>query len=264
MNRARTTELLMKGINLIKLETIHGHAYYLPEGKIPYQEDAIRESGIYEPATSAAIYHYIKPGMNVIEGGACCGYHALNIAKAVGSEGKVFCFEANPVLVEILKKNVEINGYQGYVEITHAGIWSEEAVMSFPMLGAGLGGASFKNPYQLAVAPTVPVRMVSLDDMFSDDRIDFIRMDIEGAEIEALRGAKGILSRQRPGMILEWIPDNSTAGESVELFDLLKKYNYQIYRITANGLVRLAECKDLLSRNAAPHERDILCCKEVL
>jgi FkbM family methyltransferase len=250
--------------DVIKLETIHGHTYYLPEGKIPFQEDAIKQSGVYEPATTAAIYKYVKPGMNVIEGGACCGYHALNLAKAVGSEGRVSCFEANPDLVDILKKNVEINGYEGYVEINHAGLWFQESVLPFPLLSMGLGGASFKNTRQLAVLPTVPVRMVALDDLFSDKRVDFIRMDIEGAELEALKGAETILGDQQPAMILEWIPDNSSSDESVELFELLKKFDYQIYRITSEGLKKVADCEDLLGKYVATHERDILCCREII
>lgn len=259
MNR----EQQMNRIELIRLQTIHGHSYYLPSGMIPFQEDAIRESGVYEPATSAAIYDYVKPGMNVIEGGACCGYHALNLAKAVGAGGKVHCFEANPLLVEILKKNIEINGYNDQVEIIHAGIWCAESIMPFPMLGAGLGGASFKNSYQLAAAPTVPVRMVALDDLYADQRVDFIRMDIEGSELEALKGAERILREQGPAMILEWIPDNSSLSESVELFNLLKKYKYQIYRITNDGLIRIIGCEDLHSKHVAEHERDILCCRDI-
>lgn len=250
---------------MIKLETINGHTYYLPEGKIPFQEDAIRQSGVYEPATSAAIYKYVKPGMNVVEGGACCGYHALNLAKAVGPAGRVYCFEANPELVKIIEKNVEINGYADTVEVTHAGLWFEESVMPFPMLGAGLGGASFKNPRQLAAVPTVPVRMVSLDDQFADKRVDFIRMDIEGAELEALKGAESVLSKQQPDMILEWIAVNTSSGDSVEMYELLKRYGYQLYRITRDGLGKIARYEDLYSsEHVATHERDILCSSEVL
>jgi len=249
---------------VIKLETINGHTYYLPEGKIPFQEDAIKQSGMYEPATSAVISEFVKPGMNVIEGGACCGYHALNIARAVGPEGRVFCFEANPDLVEILKKNMEINGYIDNVEVVHAGLWFEENVMPFPMLNAGLGGASFKNRRQLAAVPTVPVRMVSLDDLFSDKRIDFIRMDIEGAELEALKGADTILRNQQPTMILEWIPDNSSFEESVMLYDLLKELGYRVYRITSEGLSRIGNYEDLHGSYAATHERDVLCSREAI
>lgn len=258
MNR----EQQMNRIELIRLQTIHGHSYYLPSGMIPFQEDAIRESGVYEPATSAAIYDYVKPGMNVIEGGACCGYHALNLAKAVGAGGKVHCFEANPLLVEILKKNIEINGYNDQVEIIHAGIWCAESVMPFPMLRAGLGGASFKNSYQLAAAPTVPVRMVALDDLYADQRVDFIRMDIEGSELEALKGAERILREQGPAMILEWIPDNSSPGESAELFNMLTKHGYRIYRITSERLVRISGCDDITGGSPVTRDRDILCCKE--
>lgn len=252
----------MSAVRLARLETRYGHTFYLPEGFIPYQEDAIREHGIYEPATSAAIYRFIKPGMHVIEGGACCGYHALNIAKATGPEGKVYCFEANPHLIGILRKNLEVNGYRDTSEVYQTGLWSCDSELSFPLLGRGLGGASFKSPRQLASFPTVPVKVVSLDSMFADKQVDFLRMDIEGAEIDVIKGASTILSGQRPTIIMEWIPGEGRAGEGAELFALLQEYGYRIYRITANGLAGIRHYDELNQQLASTDDRDILCRSE--
>jgi len=249
---------------VILLETIYGHKMYLPKGKIPYQEDAIKKYGIYEPATSAAIYRFVKPGMHVVEAGACCGYHALNIARAIGSGGKLSCFEANPNLIEFLTRNLDINGYIGNVEIHNMGLWINEGVLPFPLLEWGLGGASFKNPRQLENLPTVRIKTVSLDSFFGGERVDFIRMDIEGAELEAIKGAKKLLTEQNPPMIMEWIPDNVYASESMELYGLLKEINYHIYRITGDGLKEITRGEDLYSKYVDEHDRDILCCKEAV
>ncbi len=247
---------------MILLETVYGHKMYLPAGKIPYQEDAIKKYGIYEPATSAAVFRFVKPGMHVVEAGACCGYHALNIAKAIGSGGKLTCFEANPNLIAFLTKNLEINGYAGYSDVYNTGLWMSDGVLPFPLLEWGLGGASFKNPRQLASVPTAQVKTVSLDSFFGDRPVDFIRMDIEGAELEALKGARNMLSSQGPAMILEWIPDNVHTEESVELYNLLKAFGYHIYRITRDGLKEITRDEDLYSKFVEEHERDILCCRE--
>ena len=247
---------------MILLQTIYGHKIYLPGGKIPYQEDAIKKYGVYEPATSAAIYRFVKPGMHVVEAGACCGYHALNIAKAIGPGGGLSCFEANPNLVEILSKNLEMNGYRDFAEVHNMGLWVEEGELPFPLLEWGLGGASFKNPRQLANVPTVQVKTVSLDSFFANKPVDFIRMDIEGAELEAIKGARSILTEQGPSMILEWIPGNVRANESMQLYKLLKDLDYYIYRITSDGLKEIARNEDLFSKHVETDDRDILCCKE--
>jgi FkbM family methyltransferase len=197
--------------------------------------------------------------MRVIEGGACCGYHALNIARAVGPEGKVYCFEANPNLVDILRRNLEVNGYRDNTEVFQMGLWKQECVLPFPLLGGGLGGASFKNSLQLSRAPTVPVKMVSLDSMFSGQKINFIRMDIEGAEIDALEGASRMLASQRPMIIMEWIPADYRAAECEEFYGFLREPGYRVYRITSEGLVGVRNCAALNSELVSLDDRDILC-----
>jgi hypothetical protein len=106
--------------------------------------------------------------------------------------------------------------------------------------------------------------MTSLDDRFADKRVDFIRMDIEGAELEALRGAETILARQQPGLILEWIPENAAYGETIELYNMLKNHDYRIYRITGQGLADIQRHEELHNKYVAAHERDVLCCRDVL
>jgi len=246
---------------VILLETIYGHKMYFPEGKIPFQEDEIKKYGIYEPATSAAIYRFVKPGMHVVEAGACCGYHALNIAKVIGSQGRLTCFED---LMGFLARNLEINGYSDNTEVHNTGLWSHEGVLPFPLLEWGLGGASFKSPRQLANVPTAQVKTVSLDSFFGGSRVDFIRMDIEGAELEVVKGAKKLLTEQVPPIIMEWIPGNVHAAESMELYGLLKAVNYRIYRITGDGLKEITRAEDLYSKYVGEHDRDVLCCKELV
>jgi FkbM family methyltransferase len=126
-----------------KFVTKAGFDFIVPKGRIAYQERMLRDHGVYEPATERAISRFVKPGMRVVECGACCGYHALNLAKAVGPTGKVYCFEANPELMGILNRNLAVNGVAGFVEVINKGVWSKAGTLPFPIFRRGLGVAGF-------------------------------------------------------------------------------------------------------------------------
>ncbi len=241
------------------LQTSNGHRYALPKGLIPFQENAICETGSYEPATSRVIDEILSAGDVVIEGGACCGYHALNIARAVGAAGKVHCFEANPLLHAFLHENIRTNGYAQIASVYRMGLWEQEGMLDFPLLPHGLGGASFKKPLQRARCRTVPVRVVGIDSFFEHQAIDLIRMDIEGAEFEVIRGAQKLLREQQPAIIMEWIAENTRSGQSMELYELLVKAGYHIYRIAYDSLIEVRRPDDLLGMAVDIEARDILC-----
>ena len=252
----------------ILLETVYGHKMYLPKDLIPYQQGELQRKKIYEPATSEVIMRILRPGMRVAECGANCGYHALNIAKVIGATGKLYCFEANPELIEYLQENLELNGYSDYCSVINKGIWSHNTSMPFPILATGQGGASFKNEEQLTRQDTrvVNIPVVSLDSFFDDEPVDLLRMDIEGAEIEALKGASGLLEVNEPTLIFEWTPENSGIEESTEIFHLLKSHGYKVYRISNYGLIEMSGAHEFhynyedLCRHG---QRDVFCSKQI-
>lgn len=269
--------------DLLKFITSQGFNFSLPEGKIPYQERSLEKYKVYEPETEAAIYRFVKPGMQIIECGACCGYHALNLAKAVGSTGKVFCFEANPELIPILKQNIEVNGFKERVLIFNKGIWDKNDVVPFPVQNEALGMASIprlqkrirhNNPIfrkllewkSSDLKKIIQLEVVSLDEYFKNQKIDFIRMDIEGAELRALKGAKKLLNKHNITIIMEWaFQQGRTDKETIELFDLLRSLNYKVYRILSEELVKMETVEEFmisLANKSLRNQRDILCTKE--
>lgn len=254
---------VVKGTNVL-LETIYGHRLFLPRGRIPYQQGALEKDGVYEPATSRLLYEVIRPGMRVAECGANCGYHALNIAKAIGPDGKVWCFEANPELIPILRENLGQNGYADRTRVINAGIWARDEYLDFPMLDTGLGTASFKKGEQFTRPSTrvARVRAMSLDSFFGESWLDLIRMDIEGAELEALEGARNLLRRCRPMLIFEWTHENSSPSESALVYDLLMEFGYRIHRITNTGLLPVTDAESLHQGHrelCEAGQRDLFC-----
>lgn len=263
----------------ITLPTVHGHRIILPRDRIPYQQGMLERLGVYEPETTQAIAQFVKPGMHIAECGACCGYHALNLAKATGPYGMVYCFEANPELIPILSENLQMNGYAGCTEVINKGVWKTENQLQFPILRTALGTASFKTSgpsgsadnevflfrtRQKNLKKYVTVEVVSLDRYFANQKIDFLRMDIEGAEIEALKGAQNLLQRKEITIIMEWTPENSTQEESDWVFSHLTQLEFLIYRILNSGLVRITRREDFHDKHTIQcqqGQRDILCSK---
>ena len=95
---------------------VDGHKMYLDS------LDSLRLSinGIYEEFETGIVKKLIKKGDVVVDVGANIGYYSLIFARAVGDNGKVFAFEPEPTNFDLLKKNLEINGYKNVVAINKA------------------------------------------------------------------------------------------------------------------------------------------------
>ena len=263
-------------MELVTLETRYGYRFSMPHGLIGSQEEEIATTGVYEPATSEALFKLVKPGMKVMDCGSNCGFHALNLAKAVGPTGRVYCMEANPELIDVLRRNVDDNGFADRVEIFNQGVWKEDGKLSFPLRTRSLGGAGFKkksrNPLRnfrarKKVKAWVDVDVISLATFCGTREIDLIRMDIEGAEFEAIDGARALLKTRSIALVMECLPKNSTQKDISALYEMLRSLGYFVYRITNAGWLRIDSGKDLFEKHedAWRHgQRDVLCEKRDL
>jgi FkbM family methyltransferase len=145
----------------------------------------------------AALPVFARPGDVVIDAGGCWGDTALYFADAVGAQGKVFCFEFANENLAVLEHNLELNaGLRSRIELVKLAVWSTSGTIP---LGSGQGpgtrvGGAASNPQ---------VACVALDDFVRRNRlksVGFVKMDIEGAELEALYGARELLTRYSPAL----------------------------------------------------------------
>jgi FkbM family methyltransferase len=152
----------------------------------------------------------VKKGDWVIDVGAHVGVftaHALQL----GAE-KVFMVEPDPVNVECLRRNFKEELAAGRVVLIPEGAWSKKSSidLNLGVANSGTGSMMYKEAGSKVVS--VPVRPI--DDMVAEykaSRIDFIKMDIEGAEREALKGAEVTLKRWQPRLALDsyHLPDDA-------------------------------------------------------
>jgi len=162
----------------------------------------------------------IKKGDVIVDCGATNGDFAIYAAMAAGDKGVVYAFEPDRVNYERLLRNIDLNGVKN-IRAVNKGIWSRSGALKMD-LGRGFVSLSESRAGDDGQA----VDVVSLDEALADKRVDFIKMDIEGAEIEAVKGARKILSGNDVNMAIASYHVVSGMMSSVQLERLLKEYGY--------------------------------------
>ena len=180
---------------------------------------------------------YILAGATVVDVGANIGTHTLPFSRWV-QNGRVVAIEAQPALCDILTLNCRRNAITN-VDVVNAICGEKRGHLEFRPDYASeenFGGISFANAAsdtRLAIfrwldrlsgstAASIPV--VTLDDLFRNKKVSFIKLDIEGMELDALRGARELIDRCQPVISFE---QNSTARLS-ETCDYLSGMGYRM------------------------------------
>lgn len=143
----------------------------------------------------------IKEGDVVVDGGAFVGAFAIYAAKVVGERGKVIAFEPDKTNYEILIKNIYLNELNNVIPL-NKGLWSESTALRFRSSNGENSTLFFKDNQSCDI---IEIDVISLDDQLRAlkiGKLDFIKMDIEGAEIEAIKGAKEILENNNVNLAI--------------------------------------------------------------
>jgi FkbM family methyltransferase len=173
------------------------------------------------------LHYRIQPGDVVIDGGGFQGVFTLYAAMKAGPTGRVVVFEPDERLARLLEKNVRLNQLTN-VTIVRKGLWSEEATLRFDARGNTSRLELEAGPSHLIA--TVPV--TSLDREVARlglDRVNFIKMNIEGAEIEAVAGCLQTMQRCAPSFAIA--SDHIRDGEPTarRVIERLKARGYEAF-----------------------------------
>ena len=170
----------------------------------------------YEPLTSKVFASQLKPGIVVVDVGANIGYYTLLASGAVGPTGRVHAVECSPETRALLENNVRKNNLQN-VEIHPFAASTTRGTLSLNITAIGL---SWFNPHSQwptvqGSGTTVTVPTMPLDYVIKS-RVDLVKIDAEGSDLEVLKGMKRILSENEDiAIIVEWAPPMLTeAGKN--------------------------------------------------
>jgi FkbM family methyltransferase len=184
---------------------------------------ALWRSGLFELTVSEAILRLLAPGDNAVDGGANLGYTTTLMALAVGRRGSVLAFEPHPENAGLLRHNLSLLPAEGAtIRVDDSALGSEpgQAVLEEPPGFEGNRGTSrIGDPAARGTA----VRVVTLDGSRPSTAIGLLKLDLEGGELDALRGARRHLAE---GLIRCVLFEANSSQELSEIAGYLASFGY--------------------------------------
>jgi FkbM family methyltransferase len=174
----------------------------------PYDEylsQAMIRFGQYAPREFATWRPYLPAGGVVLDVGANIGAHTLPFATAVGAGGRVIAIEPQRALFYMLCGTIALGNLQYVITARHCAMGREPGTVNVPLLDYGtrnnFGGLELRgvDPTQVPceLVPCIPLDSIRLD------RLDFLKIDVEGMELDVLHGGKETITRFRPVISVE-------------------------------------------------------------
>lgn len=212
--------------------TSRGHKIFIDKHDATISQELIL-SGKWEDFETEIFSQYIHPGDIVVDIGAHIGWYTLIAAKLVGKTGKVYSFEPDTTNFNLLTKNVQANGYHNVVLIKKAVSNKTDSAQLF---------INNENTGDHRIFDTdknrrsVTIETITLDDYFRNitEQIDLIKMDIQGWEMQALQGARRVVTTNKHlKLITELQPSyiHLSGQKPREYLALLRKHGFKLYQI---------------------------------
>jgi len=181
------------------------------------------------------------PGVFAIDGGANIGVHTVEWARHMFGWGEVYAFEAQEAIFYALAGNLALNNClnaharlcalgesNGSIEIPIPDYFQPASFGSLELRKATTEFIGQKISYEKNVCSKVPMAHI---DTFEFPRIDFIKIDVEGMELDVLLGGKKSISRHKPIMLVEVIKSDRS-----ELIAFMTELDYKIFNLGMNML----------------------------
>lgn len=201
------------------------------------QSRCLMKSGLYEPDCLRLTASLLAPGDTFVDVGANCGIYTLFAARAVGPSGMVIACEPSAREFARLERNVALNRFTHVRLLRAAACDSPGAIPLRIAEPAFAGHNTMGNCFAYSRVGTHAIEEVpaiTLDTVLADlPRLALIKLDIEGAELRALRGATATLGRLRPSLLLEVYEDALLANGTTpaELVSWLGSHGYRLYDV---------------------------------
>lgn len=219
-------------------------------------------AGAFENEESRFVGKILRPGMTVLDIGAHHGYYTLLASKKVGPMGRVISFEPSTRERHFLRRHLWLNRCENVTVESAALGRSQGEVEFFVVEGTESGCNSLRPPIV-----TEPVRICRVPvqrwDQYAErgvNRVDFVKLDAEGGELEILQGAERMLEQKPRPVILAEVQDIRTRPwgyDAREIIGFLRARDFFWHRIRPDGMLEALPQQNNYDGNfvAVPEER---------
>ena len=207
----------------------HNLEFYFQNNKDDFKGITMRENNIIDLFRP-------RQGDTVVDIGAHIGKYSIIASKYVGQYGKVIAIEAHPGNLEVLNRNIKLNGLTNIIALNYA-VYSKETKIKLYLPGE----ESHYTIYNTVMSSRqnaredkfVEVNANTLDNLLEQNgishEVNWMKIDVEGAELEVLKGASKILSQSKNIAILLEVHNIENGKNLYEpIMDLLEKHNFKV------------------------------------
>ena len=214
-------------MNIYFKETQFGHFCLIEKDLI---SNCISNYGYWEQHLHYFYSQFIKSNDIIIDGGANIGFHSIQFAK-LANQGKVYCFEPQPLIFNVLSTNALINGATDIIKQFRLGLSNEEEELKMSPLNEqffsedciNYGGRRLTNSDE----GEEEVQLTSIDNL-NLSRLNMIKLDVQGFELKTLLGGKNTILTCHPIIFIE---NYLNLEDDKKVIKLLEEWGYQIYRL---------------------------------
>jgi FkbM family methyltransferase len=217
-------------------QTVTGN-YFLPtDAHGDIVANAIKAGWTFEGEVVSLAQRYVRPGTVVLDVGANFGQMSVLFSRMVGEAGAVYSFEADDFVFEILKKNIEANQRAGkIVPIFGAVHHTPDETLFFPVQDFqrfptyGSYGIDYNG------GPGRPVKTVTIDALKIEEPISFMKVDIQGGDLQAMQGAVETIKKHRMPIIFEYeyAFEDEFKMSFQDYVDFVQSINYRFEKVVS-------------------------------
>ncbi|MCC6357026.1 MAG: FkbM family methyltransferase [Verrucomicrobiae bacterium] len=225
-----------------------GTRVYFPPGSIVFRMACA--DGLYESDNQRLLGSLVRPGSCLFDVGANIGLMAIPVLRWV-EDSRVVSFEPSPTVLPCLRRTVAGSGFGGRWALVEKAVGARVGSVGFALsTGAESAFEGIRPTGRAKTVGQAEVPLTTLDaewERLGRPEVSAIKIDIEGADIDAIRGATGLIVAQHPAILVEWYAPNLAAFgiEPGALFDIAGDLDYRLYamphlvRIETAGELRL-------------------------
>jgi len=219
---------------------------YFPKNSVIFKRAV--DEGIYERDIVATIISLIKPDTEVFDIGANIGLMAIPMLVS-NKTIKVISVEASPNSLPFLKKTNSTSIDRDRWTIIDKAVAEKEGSIHFNVANSKDGAYdSIGDTKRVSFKNTIEIECTTIDRIWqarNKPNVSFIKSDIEGADLLALKGGLECIKQCRPGILIEWNLTNIKGFElkNKDLFDFVQSINYELYSLP--NLNKLSSLNDL-------------------